>query len=94
NRRQVARDVLIGRDYIISIDETTAGRNVMQRAQLNCFSRSIVASGLESGTYDYAVDLPLPGGTAYGQWQPVQGGLLIRAGADLLLLRGQRPPNP
>lgn len=82
------RDVLFGRDYVVAIDEV--GNNGA-KLQLNCFNRTRLPDGPESGTYDYAPELETAGGFVISQWQPIQGGLVVRTKQNkLLVLRGQR----
>lgn len=82
------REVFFGRDYIIAIDEVGQSG---AKLQLNCYNRTRLPDGPESGTYDYAPELEMPGGFAIGQWQPVAGGVALRTKQNrLLVLRGQR----
>jgi outer membrane protein assembly factor BamB len=86
------REVLVGRDYLIAIDEVGANG---AKLQLNCFNRTRLPDGVESGTYDYAPELQTPGGFAIGQWQPISGGLAVRTQKNkLIVLRGQRNTAP
>lgn len=82
------RDVLVGRDYLIAIDEVGVNG---AKLELNCFNRTRLPDGMESGTYDYVTQLETPGGFVIGQWQPISGGLAVRTQKNkLIVLRGQR----